>query len=406
MKTINIVNFYAGDMKSVSEGGIASYVKEILKQSNDRITYSLAGVTKNFQNKIGEWSTGVFENTKFNFFPVLSVNDNHITYEKGIPLNLRYLFNLFKYRSKILKKADSLHFHRVELALPFVFKKNKPVVVTINGNNYDIKIATKHPLFKRKWFRYFFHKLEKFIISRIDKVIFVSYDGLDCYSSKLKNLRDKFVFLPNFIDLNLFLPMNKNKCLDKFNLDKNKKIILFAGRLHEQKGLDLLLDAYSLLRKHSRNEFLSVLAGEGVERKHLEKKAIEENLKDVIFLGNIPHALLPELMNCADVFVLPSIWEGMPYVVLEALACGVPVVATAVGQISHIIKDGINGFIINNRDALELKEKIIQAVNLDKDIKNRCRDSAKDFSSPLIINEIAEIHKTFLDNIQKNENRF
>ncbi|MDD5165864.1 MAG: glycosyltransferase family 4 protein [Candidatus Omnitrophica bacterium] len=399
MKNINIVNFYASDLNGISEGGIASYVREILKQSSGRMAYSLVGVTGDIKYKIGDWSSSAFGGTKFNFFPVLYTRGEHITYKGGMPLNARYLFKLFRYRSKILEVADSLHFHRVELALPFILfcKNKKPIIITIHGNNYDIRIAQKHALFRKKWFRYVFHKLASFVIKRADKIIFVSLDAFESYSNIYKNIKGKFSFLSTFVDMDLFKPMDKDKCLQENKLSIDKKILLFVGRLDEQKGLDLLLDGYKLCQKQSNNGFLLLIAGDGIERRPLEDRVNNEDIKGIVFLGSLLHSFLSKIINCADVFVLTSLWEGMPIVILEALACGIPVVATNVGQIGAVVKDGVNGFIIYNRDPEFVKECIFKALSLKNGIKKICRDSVLSFSSPTIVSRIEDIHRTLLN---------
>ncbi len=394
---MRIVHFYAGDLKSVSEGGIATYIREIFRQSGGETTYALAGVTKNHHDKVGKWNTGTFDDVKFDLFPVLSTDQDHITYKDGIPINARYILNLFKYRSKIMGEADILHFHRAESVIPFLlfFKKRKPIVLTIHSNNYDLKISKKHALFSKRWFRCVFYEMEKFVITRVDKVIYVSLEALQSYSERCTMVKQNFIFIPTCVNADIFKPMDKEKCRAEKGLDRNNKIILFAGRLDEAKGLDLLLDTYVLLQKES-DDFTLFLAGDGAERAHLENRVKMEKIKNVNFLGIIPHSDLPKLINCADVFVLTSLREGMPIVLLEALACGIPIAATNVGQVNDIVKDGVNGFIINDRNPENAKTMIIKATDLAGNGIKKCRDSVLGFSSLAMVNRINSIYEALL----------
>ena len=404
MKTINIINFYASDLKSISEGGIASYVREILKQCDARISYSLVGVTKNFHNRVGEWGISEFENRKFSFFPILSTRGDHLTYKKGLPLNAQYLIKLFKYKSEIIKKADSLHFHRVELALPFVlFRRHKvPIVVTIHGNNFALDFFQRHALYNKKWFRYIFHEVEKFVIRRADKIIFVSHEALNIYSNIYKRMKEKFIFLPTFVDMETFKPLEKEKCRQGLGIESGKKILLFAGRFDELKNLDLLLDAYVLCLKESKYNLVLLMVGDGVEKERLYKRVTDEKIKDVKFLGNTPHSYLPNIINCADAFVLTSNSEGMPIVLIEALACGIPTVATKVGHIPEIIKNGLNGYIADNGSPELIKEAVFNTLDIKNDIRMMCRKSVLAFSSRAIVDKIENIHSSLLDkNVDK-----
>jgi teichuronic acid biosynthesis glycosyltransferase TuaC len=150
------------------------------------------------------------------------------------------------------------------------------------------------------------------------------------------------------------------------------KTVLFVGNLVPVKGLDRLLHAWAKLgfvrakpansatqtanhqpandldafNDANRAPALTII-GDGPLRKKLERLARQLGINaSVRFLGRKPHAQLPEYLRQAHCLCLPSRSEGMPNVVLEALACGTPVVATAVGEVPFIVKDGINGYVV------------------------------------------------------------
>ncbi len=125
-----------------------------------------------------------------------------------------------------------------------------------------------------------------------------------------------------------------------------------AGRLEEQKGQDVLLEALAGVRRDGL-EFVAVLAGEGSRRAALEGRARELGLGGhVRFPGQVEH--LGPLLAAADVVTLPSRWEGLPLVLLEAMVRGRPVVATPVGGIPEVIEDGANGRLVAAGDAAAL----------------------------------------------------
>jgi hypothetical protein len=122
--------------------------------------------------------------------------------------------------------------------------------------------------------------------------------------------------------------------------------VLFVGRLHKAKGVDVALAAFG--RLHAAGAHL-VLVGDGPERPALEAEAARLGLADrVRFVGFLPHHRVPAALSNADVLVVPSVYEELGRVVLEAMQVGLPVVATATGGIPEVIHDGLNGFLVRS----------------------------------------------------------
>ena len=122
--------------------------------------------------------------------------------------------------------------------------------------------------------------------------------------------------------------------------------MLFVGRLEEQKNPLLLVEAFAALRR-TVSDVRLVVVGEGGLRHAAEDRARELGVADAIhWSGFRSRADMPRLMNGADVLMLPSRFEGMPISVLEALACGLPVVATAVGEVPLVVADKVNGRLV------------------------------------------------------------
>ena len=125
-----------------------------------------------------------------------------------------------------------------------------------------------------------------------------------------------------------------------------------AGRLEEQKGQDVLLDALAEVRRQGL-EFVAVLAGDGSKRAALEARAQELGLEQrVRFPGQVED--LGPLLAAADAVALPSRWEGLPLVLLEAMVRARPVVATPVGGIPEVVEDGVHGRLVPVGDAAAL----------------------------------------------------
>jgi len=121
--------------------------------------------------------------------------------------------------------------------------------------------------------------------------------------------------------------------------------LLYIGRLVREKGLYELLQGLALARSQGVAAEL-VIAGAGPEEARLQQAAVAHGLEGVSFLGTVRGAAKIALLERADVFVLPSYAEGLPYALLESMAAGVPVIATRVGWIPELVADGINGLLV------------------------------------------------------------
>jgi glycosyltransferase involved in cell wall biosynthesis len=141
-----------------------------------------------------------------------------------------------------------------------------------------------------------------------------------------------------------------------------------VGRLHPQKDFTTLLAAVAQVKEHVPTAQL-LLVGDGELRDDLEAQAHLLDLSaTVIFAGH--RTDVPDILSTLDVFVLPSLWEGMPNVVLEAMATGLPVVATAVGGTTEVVVDGVTGLLVSPRNPDMLAQAIIRLLH-DPDLRRK-----------------------------------
>jgi glycosyltransferase involved in cell wall biosynthesis len=151
----------------------------------------------------------------------------------------------------------------------------------------------------------------------------------------------------------------------------NGATLAFAGRLTVQKSLELAIEAVA------RNDAVSlVIAGEGGERPALERRAAELGVAGrVRFIGPQPRERVVELFRAADASIISSSWENFPHAVVEALAAGTPVLATATGGVAEVVEDGVNGLLVPPGDADALAAAV-RRFFADAELRARLRERA------------------------------
>jgi len=150
--------------------------------------------------------------------------------------------------------------------------------------------------------------------------------------------RRKIHVIYSGVDKKLFKKLDKSYCIEHLKLNKNAKRILFIGNLKVEKGVYDLLFAISLMAVQKKTEIELLYIGDGPERQKLLNSIYRQGLtKFVRLMGPVAHSDLPCWINSSDVVVLPSYSEGVPNVILEAMACGTNVVTTNVGGIPEVV---------------------------------------------------------------------
>jgi glycosyltransferase involved in cell wall biosynthesis len=153
---------------------------------------------------------------------------------------------------------------------------------------------------------------------------------------------------------------------------------LFAGRLTDEKGTHVLLDAW----KRLDSDVPLRVAGDGPLREQLERRVAGERIANVTFLGALPpEKLMPELRG-ARILVFPSCWyEGMPMSIVEAFACGVPTIASRLGGMREMIDDGRTGLLVAPADATELAAKVSWAFSHDAEVAELGRAARSEYEA-------------------------
>ncbi len=158
----------------------------------------------------------------------------------------------------------------------------------------------------------------------------------------------KVTVIPCGVDVDLFRPVNRNEARRRLGLGE-ESVVLFVGRLEPLKGLDIMLRAVAQLERREATRTLIVGGDPEGDAEMARLRALCQELgiaERVSFMGRMEQQDLPLYYSAADVSVLPSYYESFGLVALESMACGTPVIASRVGGLPTIVKDGLNGYLI------------------------------------------------------------
>ena len=174
----------------------------------------------------------------------------------------------------------------------------------------------------------------------------------------------RFEPIPSVVNTEFFKPLDQQECRKQWDLPEKAPVYMFVGRLAQVKGIDLILQSFALVLKQNQDAIL-LLAGEGEEKENLLKLSDELGLaRQVRFLGRKNSAEITQLLGAANVAVVGSFVEGSSFAMVEQLACGKALVSTLVSGAEDMIKDGVNGFVVRNRNPENYAEKMIAAYHL------------------------------------------
>ena len=200
--------------------------------------------------------------------------------------------------------------------------------------------------------------------------------------------------IPNGIDLRKFENLDRQRSREKLGI-KDEFLIMTVGRLEKVKGIEYLIQAVNIPNSKFQipNSKLLII-GDGSERENLENLAKKLNLKERIkFLGEIPNEKIPTHLAAADCFVLPSVKEGFGIVLLEAMAAGIPIIATKVGGVPDLIEHGKTGILVESRSPQKITEAIYRIYSnpeLPKNLTKNARNNLEKYNWQNIAEKVYE----------------
>jgi glycosyltransferase involved in cell wall biosynthesis len=281
---------------------------------------------------------------------------------------ISYSMNAARYARKF--DLDVINSHSM-YSLGCALRKSAPLVVTVHGpqiSEFRINVRSKATMNHKVTDAASFF-MEGYSSRKADMVI------VDNEGSKETVIREYGVNKDK-----IRVVINEGADLENYEASSCEgKVILFVGRLHERKGLDVFLPIF----KQVLDEEKAILriVGSGEKESALKLQAEKLGLKNNIqFLGFLSDSEIRKQYSEASIFVLPSRYEGFGIVLLEALASGLPIVATRTGISSKVVKEGKNGFIVDYKNMKESIVRLLRDDELRKRMGRRSREMAGDYS--------------------------
>jgi len=277
-------------------------------------------------------------------------------------------------------KPDIIHAH--------IYSEGVPALILKKLYGIPVVISEHFSSFPRKMIRGFEKIKAIFALNNANLIITVSEDLIK--HIKLYGIKNVFKVVPNTVDTKIFYPSTERK-------SRITKRLLLVASLIPVKGISYLLESLAILKKE-RNDFILNVVGDGPYRKQYKEYAYELGIKDKVnFHGLKTKEEIAQFMRNADIFVLPSVWENLPCVLIEAMASGLPIIASKIGGIPEIMNKK-TGIIVPPKNKEALFSAISYMLNHTQDYsKDEIASYAKNnFSYEVVGKQFNNIYKKLL----------
>ena len=250
---------------------------------------------------------------------------------------------------------------------------------------------------------------EKRVIARVDRIIAATQAEQTQLQFLYKAEKRKITIIPPGVDTSHFYPIPEDEARQYVGVDPDNKLVLFVGRIEPLKGLDTLIRAISCQRTANLGQVtLMIIGGDpNVSPQEMSAEMVRiQQLCDelcmgrmVVFLGKRAQDTLPYYYSAADVLVMPSHYESFGMVALEAMACGTPVIASQVGGLAFLVRDGETGYHVPDQDPEALCGKllaILSDLQLRETMGLRAAEYARNYAWAIIATQIVDVYKSLV----------
>lgn len=342
-------------------GGIDSVIRGIAKWAPSDIEVSIVGLSSNvIERPIGQWTSVRMGSRAVAFLPVGWLGK--AMQRSRIPYSVRLLAGTVRYRRKVLGDATIFDFHRVETSLSLLYgRRHRNLFV---HQNMDV-IGSAGSDIGWRYAPEAYFALERHAIPRFSQIYCVRSDAVGAYLSRFPALKERVHFFPTWMDPEIFYSSSPADRRDlrkavavELALPEECRWVIGVGRLDRQKSPLLMIQTFAELARLQPTSRL-ILVGDGPLRSEVESLIVRLQLGGKIVLtGAKPPEDVSRYLRASDVFLMTSAYEGMPISVLEAMASGLPVVSTRVGELPRVVVPGVNGILVDGEDPRQLADAV------------------------------------------------
>lgn len=328
--------FYQFNPWKTTIGGIQTLIKIFIKYAPSEFEVRLVGTGEDINQPIGRWQEAELSGKKISFLPLFRLENDDV--RSFIPTTI-------KYTAALLGRcfaSDFMHFHRLEPTLAALNWQGEKTLFIHNDIRTQMQAAGNKKAILWRRFPAAYYSLEGLLVPQFSHILSCNTDAAKMYKQRYPSIQDRVAYIKNSFDNEIFYPLSleqreqlRREQAYRMGLVEETRFLLFAGRLHPQKDPILLLRAFAAL--NDPNVHL-LIAGEGELATQTRASIASMGLSGrVTMLGAVPQGELAKLHRICSAFVLTSECEGLPLVVLEALASGTPVVTTRCGETPNFL---------------------------------------------------------------------
>jgi glycosyltransferase involved in cell wall biosynthesis len=378
--------FYQFNPWYTTIGGIQTVIRSFIKYAPSEFEVRLVG-TGEPHLPSGAWQEAEFAGRALHFLPLFTLqNDN---FRSLVPTTLKYTAALLG-RSFA---SDFMHFHRLEPTLASLqWSGDKTLFIHNDIQKQMEATGDKNAILWRRLPAAYF-ALERLLVGQFTQILSCNTESVELYRQRYPAIAKRVAYVRNTVDNEIFYPLTLEEreeqrriFAQRLGLAEDTRFVLFAGRLHPQKDPILLVRSIAALNEPNIH---LLIAGDGELADAVRSEIDQLRLsKRITMLGSLDQAELAELHRLCNAFILTSAYEGLPLVVLEALACGTPVVTTRCGETPKLLSAD-SGTVCEERTPVAIADALRKVLLHPDDYPiESCVETAQPYGARTVITDV------------------
>ncbi|MCU0566347.1 MAG: glycosyltransferase family 4 protein [Oculatellaceae cyanobacterium Prado106] len=381
--------FYQFNPWNPTIGGIQALVRYFIKYTPSDFTLRFVGTSSDASTPIGQWQPAELEGRSLQFMPLFYLENDNI--KQTIPTSVRYTQALM---GKQLE-SDFMHFYRLEPTLATRNWQGEKTLFIQNDILQQVAASgDKNAILWRRFPQAYFI-LERLLVKQFDYVLSCNSESMKLYQERYPEIAHRVSYFHNVFDGEVFYPLSapdresaRKQLAQRLNLAEDTRFVLFAGRLHPQKDPLLLIDSFAALKQPNVH---LLIVGDGDLAEAVRERIAQQGLTNrVTLLGALQQSAVADLHRLASACILTSAYEGMPFVALEALACGTPLVTTHCGETPSLLT-ATSGVITPDRTPDAIAQSLEQVLNHPHQYPAQaCAQVAQPYNARHVVHAVCE----------------